>query len=74
MKIAELFRIPTTVNIAEMMLYAPNFLTSEFDQMTIPKQGTYGYKDGIKGFAVDYEVNSQILRDFLYGAEEEASE
>ena len=62
------------LDIAEMMLYAPNFLTSEFDQMTIPKQGTYGYKDGIKGFAVDYEVNSQILRDFLYGAEEEASE
>lgn len=62
------------LDIAEMMLYAPNFLTSEFDQMTIPKQGTYGYKSGIKGFAVDYEVNSQILRDFLYGAEEEASE
>lgn len=61
------------LDIAEMMLYAPNFLTSEFDQMTIPKQGTYGYKTGISGFAVDYEVNSQILRDFLYGAEEEAS-
>lgn len=58
------------MDIADMMLYAPNFLTSEFDQMTIPKQGTYGYKDGIKGFAVDYEVNSQILRDFLYGSEE----
>lgn len=58
------------LDIAEMMLYAPNFLTSEFDQMTIPKQGTYGYKTGISGFAVDYEVNSQILRDFLYGVEE----
>jgi anionic cell wall polymer biosynthesis LytR-Cps2A-Psr (LCP) family protein len=59
------------LEIADMMLYAPNFLKSEFDQMTIPKAGTYGYKDGIKGFAVDYEVNSQILRDFLYGTEEE---
>ena len=61
----------TKLEIADLMLYAPNFLKSEFDQMTIPKQGTYGYKDGIKGFAVDYEVNSQILRDFLYGPEEE---
>lgn len=63
------------LEIADLMLYAPNFLKSEFDQMTIPKQGTYGYKDGITGFAVDYEVNSQILRDFLYGTgEEEAGE
>lgn len=59
------------LEIAELMLYAPNFLDSEFDQMTIPKSGTYGYKSGITGFAVDYEVNSQILRDFLYGTDEE---
>lgn len=59
------------LEIADLMFYAPNFLESEFDQMTIPKQGTYGYKDGITGFAVDYEVNSQILRDFLYGTGEE---
>ena len=62
----------TMLEIAELMLYAPNFLTSQFDQMTIPKQGTYGYKDGITGFAVDYELNAQILRDFLYGEEEPA--
>lgn len=61
----------TKLEIADLLLYAPNFLKSEFDQMTIPKDGTYGFKDGIKGFAVDYEVNSQILREFLYGAEEE---
>ena len=60
----------TMLEITELMLYAPNFLQSEFDQMTIPKQGTYGYKNGITGFAVDYEVNSQILKDFLYGVEE----
>ncbi len=58
------------LEIADLMLYAPNFLQSAFDQMTIPKQGTYGYKYGITGFAVDYEVNSQILRDFLYGTDE----
>ena len=59
------------LEIADLMLYAPNFLTSEFDQMTIPKQGTYGFVDGNPGFAVDYELNSQILRDFLYGTDEE---
>lgn len=62
------------LEIADMMLYAPNFLESEFDQMTIPKQGTYGYANGITGFAVDYEVNSQILRDFLYGTAEEEND
>ena len=59
------------LEIADLVLYAPNFLSSEFDQMTIPKQGTYGYKEGITGFAVDYEVNSQILQDFLYGSDKE---
>lgn len=59
------------LEIADLMLYAPNFLESEFDQMTIPKEGTYGYKYPVVGFAVDYEVNSQILRDFLYGTGEE---
>ena len=61
------------LEIAEMMLYAPTFLTSEFDQMTIPKEGTYGGMTGMQGrglFAVDFEVNSQILKDFLYGTEE----
>lgn len=61
------------LEIADLMLYAPNFLNSQFDQMTIPKQGTYGYKYPVVGFAVDYEVNSQILRDFLYGTDEEES-
>ena len=59
----------TMLEITQMMLYAPSFLTSEFDQMTIPKQGTYGYKSGITGFAVDFEENSRILQEFLYGEE-----
>ena len=61
------------LEIAEMMLYAPTFLTSEFDQMTIPKEGTYGGMTGMQGrglFAVDFEVNSQILKEFLYGTDE----
>ncbi len=66
----------TMLDIAEMMLYAPNFLQSEFDQMTIPKKGTYGGMSGLGGrglFAVDFEVNSQILKDFLYGTGEEST-
>lgn len=61
------------LEIAELMLYAPSFLTSEFDQMTIPKQGTYGGMIGMQGrdlFAVDFEVNAQILKEFLYGKDE----
>lgn len=61
------------LEIADLMLYAPNFLSSTFDQMTIPKAGTFGGMMGMGGrglFAVDFEVNSQILRDFLYGTGE----
>ena len=58
----------TQLEVAELLLYAPNFLKSEFDQMTIPKQGTYG-ATGIpngKGFAVDFEINNDLLYRFLY--------
>ena len=66
----------TALEIADLMLYAPNFLVSEFDQMTIPKAGTYGGMTGMGGrglFAVDFDVNSQILKDFLYGDGDAAS-
>jgi LCP family protein required for cell wall assembly len=58
------------IQIAELVLYAPNFLQSEFDQLTIPKKGTYGgmtIRGGGGAFAVDYEVNNAILKEFLYG-------
>ena len=57
------------LEIAELVLYAPNFLKSEFDQMTIPKEGTYGGMGCIQGrggFAVDYEINNDLLHRFLY--------
>lgn len=60
------------LEIAELMFYAPKLLTASFDQMTIPQQGTYGGATGMNGqgmFAPDYELNSQILHDFLYGEE-----
>ena len=61
------------LEIAELMLYAPKLLNATFDQMTIPQQGTYGGATGLNGqgmFAPDYELNSQILKEFLYGTEE----
>lgn len=62
----------TKLEIAELMLYAPNLLNATFDQMTIPKSGTYGGMRGMGGrslFAVDFETNAQILQEFLYGTE-----
>lgn len=59
----------TKIEIAELILYSPNFLKSEFDQMTIPKQGTYGgmkIRNGGGAFAVDYEINNNLLYRFLY--------
>ena len=57
------------MDIAELVLYAPKFLESEFDQMTIPKAGTYGgipIRGGQYGFGVDYEINNDLLYRFLY--------
>lgn len=59
----------TKLEVAELMLYAPTFLLSEFDQMTIPKQGTYGgmtIRTPGGAFAVDYEINNDLLYRFLY--------
>lgn len=64
----------TIPQIAELVLYSPNFMKSTFDQMTIPVKGTYGGMTGVKGkslYAVDFEVNSKILHDFLYGEDTE---
>ena len=63
----------TMLEITQLMLYSPNFLKAEFDQMTIPREGTYGAMSGMGGrtlFAVDFEENSRILREFLYGETE----
>lgn len=57
------------MEIAEWMLYAPKLLSASFDQLTLPASGTYGGMTGMGGrnlFAVDFEANSKILKDFLY--------
>ena len=62
----------TKLEIAELMLYAPNLLNASFDQMTIPKSGTYGGMKGMGGrslYAVDFDANAEILHEFIYGEE-----
>ena len=60
----------TKWEIGELVMYVPSFVNSSFDQMTIPKSGTYGGMTGMGGrgmFAPDFNLNSEILHEFLYG-------
>lgn len=64
----------TTVDILGLIPYAPAVLGRDFEQMTIPVQGTYGTMKGLGGrnlYAVDFQTNSEILHEFLYGVSEE---
>lgn len=59
--------------ITELLLLLPSLPNATVQQMTIPQNGTYGGMTGMGGrglFAVDFEVNTQILHEFLYGPEE----
>ena len=63
----------TKGEIVELMFYAPNLMRSTFDQMTIPVADSYGLKVGMGNrsyFAVDFEENTRILHEFIYGKEE----
>lgn len=62
----------TTTDILGLIPYAPAVLGREFEQMTIPVQGTYGSMKGMGDrnlYAVDFQTNSEILHEFLYGEE-----
>lgn len=59
--------------ITELLLLLPSLPQATVQQMTIPQAGTYGGMIGMGGrglFAADFEVNSQILHEFLYGTDE----
>lgn len=65
------------LEIAELIFYAPSFLNSEFEQMTLPVANSYGGMTGMGGrnlFAVDFEANSKVLMDFLYGEDAPVTE
>lgn len=59
--------------ITELLLLLPSLPSATVQQMTIPQAGTYGGMTGMGGrglFAADFEVNTQILHEFLYGSED----
>ena len=59
----------TKMEIAELILYSPKFLDSEFDQMTIPIANSYSGMtvfSGAGGWALDYEKNNKALHEFLF--------
>lgn len=64
----------TQIELAELILYAPAFVNSTVEQMTIPQAGTYGVMSGMGGrtlYAIDFEENAKILQDMIYGTPEE---
>ena len=64
----------TKLEIAELILYSPTFLESEFDQMTIPIANSYGgmtVMSGAAGWALNYEKNNAALHEFLFGVDAE---
>ena len=64
----------TKMEIAELILYSPKFITSEFDQMTIPIANSYGgmtVMSGAGGWALDYNKNNAALHEFLFGVDAE---
>lgn len=59
----------TKSEVLNLVLFAPNVIGKDIEQMSIPKKGTYGGMKGMGGrslYAVDFETNANILREFLY--------
>lgn len=51
----------TSMEFADLLIHLQDYVNGDFDQMTIPKKGTY------RGLGnVDFKANSEILRDFIY--------
>lgn len=48
--------------IVSLMMSLPQFLDSEIEDMTIPAEGTFSSLG-----SVDFEANSRILREYIYG-------
>ncbi len=66
----------TEADITELLLLAPKLPQVTVEQMTIPVEGTFGGMNGLGDrsmYAVDFEKNSQILKDALYGTDDTAS-
>lgn len=63
----------TKGEILSLVLFAPNLIGVDIEQMTIPVEGTYGGMTGMGGrnlYAVDFEANAAMLKEFFYGQQE----
>lgn len=63
----------TPTEMLGLLQYSSAVLGQNFEQMTIPAQGTYGTMTGMGGrslYAVDFQKNTEILHEFLYKATE----
>ena len=62
----------STLEIAKLILYAPTFLNSEFDQLEIPIDKSHGamkVMSGASGWALNFEKTNAALHEFLYGTD-----
>lgn len=62
----------STLEIAKLILYAPTFLESEFDQLEIPIDKSHGamkVMSGASGWALNFEKTNAALHEFLYGTD-----
>ena len=60
----------STMDIAKLIMYAPKFLDSDFDQLELPLKNSYKgmtVMSGAAGYALDYNKNNAALHEFLYG-------
>ena len=59
----------TKSEIAALLIQLPGFLGVQAEQMSLPVEGTYGVRTGMDDrtmYDPDWQVESQILQDFLY--------
>ena len=63
----------TNEEILSLAMIVPLFWGNDFEQATIPLEGTYGSMKGMGGrslFSVDFDTNAKALQEMLYGAAE----
>lgn len=51
----------SSLDFVNLLISVPNFIDSDFEEMTIPKSGTYA---NLKN--VNFKANSKVLREFIY--------
>lgn len=67
----------TKTEILSCIAFAPNVIGQEFEQMSVPVEGSYGSMVGMEGrilYAVDFDENADVLREFLYGTSSDSDD